>query len=177
MKRIFKVLACCLLFSIIFIGCENTTNIRAASFSDISVSGADSYGVSIKFQSDKRLEGKYVDVQVKADKVIDNITIWLDGGTKYTFNFEEKDSWQSITSILVNGQEKPNTEEFEKFEEATGRRYLFSAKEKVTLTFRVMAGDTQDNSQGTGKVLVSSEPISNEFKLKVEGHNNENLDD
>lgn len=178
MKKFFKMTgALCLLCAFILVGCENSTQIFAASFSDISVSGADNYGVGVKFQSDKRLEGKYVDVQVKSNKVIENMTIWEDNGEKFTFGFEEKDSWKSITTIFVNGKDKPNTEEFEQFDKVNARRYLFSAKEKVELTFRVVVGDSVDNAQKTGKVLVSSEPISKEFKLKVEGKNNENLDD
>lgn len=178
MKRLFKsAIVMTLLCAFILVGCENSTEIRAAAFSDISVSGSDNYGVGVKFQTDKRLESKYVDIQVKANKAIENISIWEDNGVKYTFNFEEKDSWKSITTILVHGKEKPNTEEFEKFDKANARRYLFSAKEKVELTFRVVVGDIEDNAQKTGKVLVSTEQISDEFKLKVEGKNNENIED
>lgn len=179
MKKVLQIIlsavSLCAVF--MFAACENSVRVQGAIFSDISISGSDSYGIAVRFLTDSRLKDKYVDVQVKADKKIENITFWEDNGEKYTFSFEEADSWRSITTILVEGKQKPKTEIFEKFEEATSRRYLFSAKEKVTLVFRVVAGESEDNAEKTGKVLTGSEPISNEFKLKVEGSNNENIDD
>jgi len=174
----FALFSLCLISAIIFVGCENSTALRTASFSDISVSGSDNYGIGVKFMTDKRLEGKYVDVQVKADKTMQNISIWQDNGKeKYTFNISTPDEWQSITTILVNGQDKPNTEKFERYENVTARRYLFSSLDVITLTFRVVVGDVVENSQGTGDVIVETEPISDEFKLKVDGKNNNNSDD
>lgn len=174
MKKL-SILSLCFLFAFALIGCEESTSIQAASFSNISVSSAKSYGVGVKFLEDKRLEGKYVDVQVKSNKEV-MLTIWEDNSKKYTFNFTEPSSWRSITTILVNGENKADTEEFEKFEQATSRRYMFSCKEPVELTFRVVVGDSEDNDKGTGKVLVGSEPISKEFKLKVDGVDEENSD-
>ncbi len=161
----------------LFVGCESSTALHTASFTDISISGSKNYGVAVKFAEDKRLEEKYIDVQVKSDRKINDVTIWQDGGEKYTFNFEEPDTWKSITTILVNGKNEPDTEVFEKYTEATSRRYLFSGKEEFTLVFRVVAGESIDNNLGKGKVLVGSEAISDEFTLDIEGKDNNNIED
>lgn len=167
----------CLMLSVVMIGCENSTALRTASFSDISISGSDNYGVAVKFAEDKRLEDKYVDVQVKSNKAIGNIYIWEDNGEKYKFSFAEADSWNSITSIFVNGKGKPNTEKFVKYSNALSKRYLLSSGEEVDLVFRVVVGDVTKNAQETGEVLVGSEQISDEFTLKVEGKDNNNIED
>ncbi len=173
----FALFSLCLICATALVGCENSTALRTATFSDISVSGSDNYGIGVRFQTDKRLEGKYVDIQVKSDKAMQNISIWQDNAAnKYSFNILANDEWQSITTILVNAQEKPNTEKFEKYDKVTARRYLFSSPKPITLIFRVVAGDIVENVQGTGDVIVETEPISNEFKLKVEGKNDDNSD-
>ncbi len=178
-----KVLRCLFIFSVFAIagvtlfGCENSTALRTASFTDISISASKNYGVGVKFSEDKRLQEKYVDVQVKSDKVIDKMYIWEDNGEKYSLSFNVKDSWKSITTILVEGEEKAGTEQFEKYSEALSRRYLFSSSTPVNLTFRVVVGDVEDNSKGTGKVFVGSEPISDEFTLKVDAKENDNIED
>lgn len=181
MKSFMKNLALfslCAMCAIIFVGCENSTALRTAAFSDISVSGSDSYGIGVRFQTDKRLEKKYVDVQVKADKAMQNIEIWEDNGSeRYKFNITTPDEWMSITTIFVDAQGKSDTEKFEKYPEATSRRYLFSAAKPITLTFRVVVGDIVENDKATGQVIVETEPISEEFKLKIEGKNNDNTDD
>ncbi len=174
----FALFSFCLMCSMAFVGCENSTALRTASFSDISVSGSDNYGIGVRFQTDKRLNGKYVDIQVKADKEMQNIYVWQDNGKeKYNFNITEANQWQSITTIFVTAQNKPDTEKFEKYEEATSRRYLFSSSQPITLIFRAVVGDVVENAEGTGDVIVETEPISDEFKLKVEGKNDNNTDD
>lgn len=171
------MLGLCLMAGVLMVGCENSTEIQGATITDISVSGADNYGIRVSFLTDKRLENKYVDVQVKTDKAVTGMEIWEDGGTKYTINLTEVDQWQSITTIFVEAQSKPGTEQFQKFSEAISKRYLFSSKSQVNLLFRVVVGDVADNDTGKGKVLANSEPISDIFKLKVEGKNNNNEED
>ena len=112
MKKSFRYIALflfCLCLGVGLTACEDATTIKAASFMDISISGAKNYGVGVKFMDDKRLEGKRVDVQVKADKEMKDVSIWEDNGAKYTFNIDKADEWMSITTIFVNAQEKPDT--------------------------------------------------------------------
>ena len=166
MKKLFLTLA--LAASILTLSaCENSTNLRCATIRDITSPGSENYGVSIAFQDDKRLEESGVDVQIKSDK-IGQLTFWQENGQKYTLNIDQKDNWYSLTSLLVIAQQKPDTEKFEKFSEATNRSYLFNSTQPLTLTIRVVAGDIEKNSKETGEVLVGSEDISEEFKLKIE---------
>lgn len=167
LKRIF-VLAIAIL-GLTMVACGGPSNIMAASFSDISISSSGSFGVGIKFAEDKRIEDKYVDIQVKANKEMDDMRMWEDGsGTKYKISFKEKGEWQSITVMYAEAQDKAGTEQFVKYSEVLARRIMFSSPEKVDLTFRVVVGDVIDNEKKTGQVLVSSEPISKEFTLKLD---------
>lgn len=165
-----------MLCAVLFCACEGATDVMAASFSDISISGADSYGIAVKFSEDKRIEDKYYDIQVRANKPIAEMQMWEDGGKKYKVSFDEKDEWQSLTTMFALGEGKPGTEKFIQMKEALGRRIMFSSTEKVNLTFRVVVGESVDNRDKTGKVIVSTEPISSEFTLKIDRPAN-NLED
>lgn len=147
--------------------CENSTNLRCATIRNITSAGSENYGISVAFQEDKRLEESGVDVQIRSDKLC-QLTFWEENGPKYTLHIDQKDTWYSMTSLIVIAQQKPDTEKFVKFSEATNRTYLFTSNQLLTLTFRVVAGDIEKNSKETGEVLVGSEDISEEFKLKIE---------
>ena len=62
---------------------------------------------------------------------------------------------------------KTGQENFDEFENAVTKFYLFNSDKDLSLTFRVVAGDLEDNSDSQGQVLVGSEVISKQFTLKV----------
>ena len=171
-----------LVFAIVILGltmtaCGGPGDIMAASFMDISISSSESFGVGIKFAEDKRIEDKYVDIQVKSNKAIDNMRMWEDNsGTKYKISFKKADEWQSITVMYAEAQDKAGSEQFVKYSEVIARRIMFSSAEKVNLTFRVVGGEIVENEKKTGQMLVSTEPISSEFTLKIDTPAN-NLED
>ena len=110
---------------------------------------------------------KGVDIYVKCDKKIDNVIVWEEGQEKQSIAFAEKDKWYSMTFLLAMAENKPNTEQFDKFGEALTQTYIFNSTERIKLTFRVVVGDVEPNVQGTGEVLTGSMNISKEFVLKV----------
>ncbi len=149
-----------------FFGCENATEIKAVSITEITSAGSENYGIKISYQDDKRIEKKGTDIQVKCDRKIDNIVIWHEGQEKKSIAFGEKDRWYSLTTLLAFADNKPNTEKFEEFGQALSKILLFNSKEKIKLTFRVVVGDIEPNVQGSGEVLTGSTEVSNEFILK-----------
>lgn len=170
MKNIFKGVTLALMILICgvsFIACENATEIRAVSINEITAAGSDNYGIRISYQDDKRIEKKGTDIQVKCDKKIDNVIIWHEGQEKKSIAFGEADRWYSLTTLLVNADNKFNTEEFEEFGEALTKTLLFNSQEKIKLTFRVVVGDIEPNIHGSGEVLTGSTVVSNEFVLKI----------
>ena len=60
---------------------------------------------------------------------------------------------------------------------ASSRRYLFASKKPLKLTFRVVAGQAVDNAEKSGQVLTGSVPISDEFTLKVDAKDDNNIED
>lgn len=160
---IFVCLGCAMTLS----SCENATEIQAATITEITAAASDNYGIRVAFLDDKRIEEKGVDIYVKCDKKLDNVVVWKEGEEKKSIAFAEKDKWYSMTSLFALTDNKPNTEQYDKFGEALTQTYIFNSTEKIKLTFRVVAGDIEPNAHGTGEVLTGSMNISKEYVLKI----------
>ena len=165
MKKLILPIFC--FVALFMMGCENSTNLRCATIREITTAGSENYGVTVAFIEDERVKEKSVDVQVKADKECELI-FWEENGEKMTLRFYKRDDWYSLTNLVVIAQDKPNTEKFMPFKDAVNKTYMFNSTQQVELTLRVVAGDVEENTQKTGDVLVGSEDISDEFKLKIE---------
>ncbi len=167
-KKIFKyLLSLLLLLPLLFLtACEDSTMLHCATISEITSAGSENYGVRINFLSDSRLEDKHVDVQIKFSKICD-ITFWEENQDKIVLEIDDYDEWYSLTNLIAIAKGKEGEETFEKFSDATGRTYLFNYDGEIEITFRVVAGDAEQNTQGTGQILVGSEPICDQFTLKI----------
>ena len=146
--------------------CEDSTQLKCASISEITSAGSENYGVRVSFYNDSRLEDKYVDVQIKFDKICD-ITFWEENQNKLTLEIDDFDEWYSLTNLIAIAKGQEGQESFEKFSEASAKTYLFNHDSPLEITFRVVVGDVEKNSAETGQILVGSEPISDQFTLKI----------
>ena len=156
-----------ILMSLFIVACENATFVKTATITEITSVGSKNYGVKIAFANDKRFDEKCVDVQVKFNK-IGNITFWEENQNKLVFEIDEIDEWYSLTNLIVKAKELEGTEDFEKHNEAKTRTYLFNYDGRLNINIRVVAGDKERNSDETGYVLIGSEPISDQFTLKLQ---------
>ncbi len=157
------VLICC---SIVFVGCQENSILQCASFSEVTSSGSDDYAVRVNFYNDKRIEDKYVDIQIKSNKVAD-VTFWEDNGEKLVISFDDYDEWRSLTSLVYFAKVQEGEEKFEKFKDAPAKTFMFNFDGDIELTFRAVVGETEENSEQTGEILVGSQPISKQFTLKI----------
>lgn len=151
-------------------GCEQSTKLQTASFSEITAAGSDNYAVRVTFANDKRLDGKGVDVQVKFSKT-GSITMWQENQEKFDYEITESDEWYSMTSIFTikGNAENLNTEVYETHDKILTKTYLFKYEGKggMEITLRAVVGDKQQNAYKTGEILVDSEPISDQFTVKI----------
>lgn len=168
MKKFSKVFITFLLLvtSVFMFACENSTILKCASISEITSAGSSNYAIKVNFYKDSRLEGKSVDIQVKSNKIAE-VICWQENSEKLTLNFTDYDEWFSLTSLICDAQSKIGQEQFELFEDAASKTYIFNSEEELTLTFRVVAGQSEDNSSSTGQIIVGSETISSQFNLKI----------
>ncbi len=151
----------------VMFGCEKSTQIRCASISEITAAGSKNYGVRVSYSDDKRLKGKGTDVQIKFSKV-GTIKIWKENQEKFDYIIEDYDEWYSMTHIFNEADESTvNGDKFEKIEDALTKTYLFNFDGSIKVTFRVVVGDIEENSEGNGEILVGSQPVSNNFTLKI----------
>ena len=170
MKKLFRLFVLISFALSTLAGCEQSTQLRTATISEITTAGSENYGVRVNFSDDSRLEGKGVDVQIKFNKT-GLITMWQENQAKFDYEILESDEWYSLTTIFTvkDNPENVNTERFELNEEANAKTYLFNYKgdRGIEVTFRAVAGDKQENAYKTGEILVDSTPISNQFTLKI----------
>ena len=156
-----------ILSPLLLYACENATLIRTATITEITAVGSKNYGVRVTFANDKRLDEKSVDIQVKFNK-IGEINFWEENGEKVNLKIDEIDEWYSLTTLVSKAKNQDGQEDFEKHNEARTRTYLFNFDGRININIRAVAGDKEQNSAETGYVLVGSEPISDQFTLKLQ---------
>ena len=163
----FLALFLLILAPVFLFACENATMIRTAAITEITAVGSKNYGVRISFANDRRLEEKSVDVQVKFNKT-GEIIFWEENNEKLTFEISEVDEWYSLTNLIAIATDGEGGEDFERHNEARTRTYLFNYDGRININLRVVAGQKELNSDETGYILVGSEPISDQFTLKLQ---------
>lgn len=166
MKKRVLITSMLLVIMAVAIGCKESTKIEAAYISEITQAGSQNYGVRITYADDSRLDGKYVDTQIKFSRK-GEVTIWREGEEKFTYQILDSDTWYSMTTIMYEAKGKSGQEEFEQKDDAVAKVYLFNSSQSQNITFRVVCGMTEENSSRTGQILVGSESISDHFTLKI----------
>ena len=165
-KKILALVMIVFAFSVALYGCEKSTQLKTAYIREITSAGSDNYGVRITYAEDKRLEGKGTDIQIKFNN-IGTIKIGKENQDKFDYKIKDYDEWYSLTAIFAESESKIGQEKFEKYEDALTKTYLFEFDGNMKITLRVVAGDIEENSAGTGEILAGSEPISDHFTLKI----------
>lgn len=166
-----KSLICVLLIGLIvcgtMLGCEKATQIRTAYISEITAAGSKNFGVKVCYAEDKRLEGKGTDVQIKFSKM-GTIKIGKENEEKFEYEIQDYDEWYSLTHIFNEADENNEKgDKFEKYEDALNKTYLFNYNGDIRVTFRVVVGEIEQNSQENGEILVGSQAVSDNFTLKI----------
>ena len=166
MKALKKIVVFLFLASVfVFFGCESTNDIRCAYFSDITLPGSDSNTIRVNFEKDSRVDEKYVDIQVRSSKDCD-VEINAENEEPVLIYFDDT-KWKSLTTLLVEGKGQSGTETFKRYKQAQSMTYILKSTESVELLFRVVVGDSNENSDKTGYILTNGKEVSNEFKLKL----------
>lgn len=166
MKRVTFLLVMTIIFSVVCsYGCER--RIIAATFKESTTSGSSNNTFSIIFQDDKRFDKKYYDILLKPSR--DDITINIKEEYKEDMRLSlgDKDKWQSLTTLIVNENKLPDTEDFMKFKDAVDKTFIITTSKSANLTFKIVVGDKFKNSLETGYLLANQEDISKDFKLKL----------
>ena len=166
MKFLKKLFLFCLIgFCVSFFACENTNDIRCASFTNITQPGSDKSEIRVVYEQDERINEKYVDIQIKSSKPI-QLSFNKENEEKLTINFKNT-AYNSLETLIVEAQDMAGHEDFKKYKEMQSETLIFSSDEDVVLTFKVVVGEKTENSTRTGYILANSKEISNEFKLKL----------
>ena len=165
-KRICAIALLIFAISFFLYGCEKSTQLTTAHIREITTAGSKNYGIRVTYSEDKRLDGKGTDIQIKFDN-IGTIKIGEENKEKFEYKIKDYDEWYSMTAIFAEQEGKAGQEKFEKYEDALTKTFLFEYDGDIKITFRVVAGDIEENADGTGEILAGSEPVSDQFTLKI----------
>ncbi len=169
MKRFFLI-SLCLCFCLILIGCESETAVKAGHISEITGALSTDYAIKVTLDDDKRVDEKYVDLQIKSTEEEQLLSFGEENGDAFVLFIPKKDYWYNLTYLISQTNGSSGQENYKKYEDFGNRVYIFTSQNDVDLTFRVVVGETKINEESKEEILVLSEPISDEVVVKVKKH-------
>ncbi len=138
-----------------------------AHISNITGALSTNYAIKVVLDEDDRVTEKNVGLQIRSNKDDLYLKFGEELGDDYTLHFEKKDYWYNLTYLISKTNGVGTEAGYLKYEEYGDRVFRFSANEDVELTFRMVAGKTKENTESGEEILVLSEPISDEVKVKI----------
>lgn len=166
MKK-FLLIFLCVCFSFLAVGCESETQLRVATISDMTGPLSTHYSIKVVLEEDDRVAERYVDLQIKSSKEGQTLRFGEENGDAYTITLKEKDYWYNLTYLISQTNGIDVEGKYEKYADFGTKIFNFSSQNDVTLTFRVVAGKEKVSEDTGEKILVLSEDISKEVKIKV----------
>ena len=161
MKKCFVGFLCAIFCFVL--GCTSETELKIAHISEMTVGNGTNYSIRVTLDEDDRMEERFVDLQVKADKENQFIEIGEENVAHKAICFEKKDYWYNLTYLLSD----ENVEEYQTYKDYGTKIFNFTSKSDVKLTFRVVAGKVKQNETTGEKILVLGESISDEVTIDV----------
>ncbi|MEG1752191.1 MAG: hypothetical protein RR140_03320 [Clostridia bacterium] len=128
-------------------------------------SGAE-HAVLINYSQEKLYKNKGVDLRLKSGTANVTFMVRKDLENFVSITLPEANEWHSLTTLLCNASEKPNTENFVKYDDAVNTTWLFKSEKDFCVQILCVAGDKFPNATKTGFLLTDTEPISKQFNLK-----------
>ncbi len=166
MKKIILIFFC-VCFSFLALGCESETQLRVATISNITSPLSTHYSIKVNLEEDERVAERFVDLQIKSSKENQTLRFGEENGDAYTITLEEKDYWYNLTYLISKTNGVGVEGNYEKYSDFGNKVFNFSSQNDVTLVFRVVAGKETTSEETGEKILVLSEDISKEVKVKV----------
>lgn len=172
MKRVrnLVLIILCVCFSFLSIGCESGTQIRCAHISEITSALSTDYAVRVVLDNDKRMEDKFVDIQIRANKKNQILTFGEEMEDGFSICLAKKDYWYNLNYLISKANGTSHEAGYKKYEDFGNKVYMFSAQNDVDLTFRVVVGQIKTNQETEEEILVLSEEISDEVVVHVNAH-------
>lgn len=164
MKKLFLLIFPLFVCMTIF-GCESSAVVKLASFSNLTSAGSENYTFRLSFQTDKRYEEEYFDIQVMSSESDLSLSFRREGEGELAIKIAEKNVWNSLTSLQATASGLEGREQFDQLKEAVSQIFILNVSEPCKLTFRVVSGSIAENQQQTGFVIMNTQPISDDFVL------------
>lgn len=161
MKKILSLFSIFLMSLCVLAGCESSNTLKTVAFSNVTGAGSEDYTVRVMFLEDKRVDNKYYDIQIKADK---DVKIKIGKEMEDKKEIQLTDEWNSLTTLMLD---ESNTETFTKGSDAVTLVYIFTTEGKAKVTFRGVVGGIEENATKTGYIITSPEECSDEFSVET----------
>jgi len=166
MKK-FILIFLCVCFSFLCVGCESETQLRVATISNITSPLSTHYSIKVVLEEDERVSERYVDLQIKSSKDNQVLRFGEENSDAYSIVLEEKDYWYNLTYLKSKTNGVGVEGNYEKYSDFGNKIFNFTSQNDVDLVFRVVAGKEKVSEDTGEKILVLSEDISKEVKVKV----------
>ena len=166
-----NILPILLIMTFVLSGCD-VEGVMCAHLCDKTQGLSTNYAFNMVLDKDSRVEGKYVDLQIKCSDAGQIISFGKELEEKTSLYFEKADEWYNLTVLIANANGLSGYETYEKYEEKGNQIYLLNSSSDTKLSFRVVVGNVTENDAGTGQILTSTEIVSNIFELNVKKSEN-----
>ncbi len=162
MKKIILIFLC-VCFSFCLVGCESDSELRVAHITNATAAESTNYSIKVMLDQDKRVEQKYVDLQIMVDKPEQVVSFAEENEKQEVLVFEKENYWYNLCYLTKGDGEN----DYQKYVDFGTRVFNFSVPNDVKMKFRVVAGDIKQNSQTSERILVVGEDISKTFTLNA----------
>ncbi len=166
MKR-FIVGAICICLGFALLGCDTETAVKAGHISEITGALSTDYAIKVVLDDDKRVNEKFVDLQIKSSKAEQLLSFGEENCDAYAIFLPKEDYWYNLTYLITQTNGLADAENYQSYDDFGTKVFNFKANNDVDLTFRVVVGQTKTNEETQEEILVLSEPISDEVSVKV----------
>lgn len=169
MKKVFLSIMC-VCFCLLLFGCDNETMLRVVHFSNNTLGKSTTYSFQVVLDDDDRVQGKYVDLQIKSDKEKQHIQIGEQNKDDCEVTLDKKDFWYNLTYLIDKTNGVSAESGYLKFEQHGNKIFNLTVPNDVKLTFRFVAGSIKKDAESEEEILVLDEPISDEFVINARKH-------
>ncbi|MDD3397494.1 MAG: hypothetical protein PHR96_03010 [Clostridia bacterium] len=134
----------------------NEYNPINVTFKNGTLPGSENYVVTAVFLEDKRIRDKYTDIYIMANLNEIKLSIGKEPNQPVEILLTEKDKWYSLTDLMSQS-------DFATFAKAQTTTYIITSETIVTLKFKAVGGELNQDNSG----LTSTFNVSKVFEIEI----------
>ncbi len=147
-----------LCFCFMLFGCQTSKNALSVVLTDITTKDST---IRINYEQEEDYKNKYTDILIKSNQDNQKLKVALELDVYCCIKLEQKDKFYSLSQLIANA--KIVKTEYEKYDDAVSKTYIFNSQNDVKLNFVAVVGELNENTNS----LVNTFNVSKELTLEV----------